>query len=294
MKIKESIRNFLGTNIAQNINFISDEKFEKLSEIRLRADKPMLFKIGKTELSNKYHPTSDDIYETMERISRHSFYAYEAELSMGYITLPGGHRVGVAGQVAMEGGAVKAWKYISAINIRIAHSIAGCANNILPYLTTENGFMHTMIIAPPGCGKTTLLRDIVRQISDGGLTVGLVDERSEVAGCFRGVPQNDVGIRTDVLDGCPKEIAMGMLLRAMSPDVIAVDELGGKEDARAVDAVINAGVKLLCTVHGNDVAEAKENPALSKLLGRGIFERFVVLGAGCKVMGVFNGDSLSN
>ena len=305
MTIKETIRSFLGAGVAQHTEHISPSQFEKISEIRLRANKPMLLKIGSRDFSivgtnivstgvtgtlqNAFCPTPDDIYETMERISRHSFYAFESELSMGYITLPGGHRVGVAGQVVLENGAVRAWKYISAVNIRIAHSVPGCADDVLPRILSHDGqLMHTMIISPPGCGKTTLLRDIVRQISDSGTTVGLVDERSEVAGCFQGIAQNDVGIRTDVLDGCPKAIAMIMLLRAMSPTVIAVDELGGADDAHAVDAVLNAGVKLLCTAHGTDVADAKQNPALQKLLGRGIFERFVVLGAGNKIVGVYD------
>jgi stage III sporulation protein AA len=122
-----------------------------------------------------------------------------------------------------------------------------------------------------------LLRDIVRQISDGGLTVGLVDERSEVAGCYRGVPQNDVGLRTDVLDGCPKAQGMVMLLRAMSPQVIAVDELGGEADAKAVADVLNAGVKLLCTAHGQDMEDLKRSPMLKELIGQNIFERYVVL-----------------
>jgi len=300
MTIKENIRAFLSAEVARQIDHITPAKFEKISEIRLRADKPMILKIdgrdcavsphGLIPVGNgAYRPSSGDINETMERISRHSFYAFETELAMGYITLPGGHRVGVSGQVVLENGAVRAWKYISGINIRIAHSIVGCANGVLPHIIDGAGLRHTMIISPPGCGKTTLLRDIVRQISNRGMTVGLVDERSEVAGCFQGIPQNDVGIRTDVLDGCPKAIAMVMLLRAMSPDVIAVDELGGREDAQAVDTVLNAGVKLLCTAHGIDTSDAMQNLALSQMLARGIFERFIVLGAKNKIVGVYDG-----
>jgi len=301
MNSKKNIHAFLAAEVAWRIGRLGSAEFERISEIRLRAGKPLIVKLdgrdcaidenGKLQSigKNSYRPTSDDIYETMERVSRHSFYAFEAELTNGFITLPGGHRVGVCGQVVLEGGAVKSWKYISGINIRVAHSVIGCADAVLPRITSTAGFLHTMIISPPGCGKTTLLRDIVRQISDKGMTVGLVDERSEVAGCFQGIPQNDVGIRTDVLDSCPKAIAMVMLLRAMSPDVIAVDELGGEQDAHAIDMVLNAGVKLLCTAHGVDVANAKENPALGKMLGRGVFERFVVLGAGYNVVGVFDG-----
>jgi len=289
MTTKDTILNFLSTEVIRHIEQESD--FGNIAEIRLRANKPMLIKKHGCETVTPFCPTPDNIYETMERISRHSFYAFESELAQGYITLPGGHRVGVAGQVVLENGAVKSWKYISGINIRVAHSVHGCADTVLTHLLGDMGLYHTMIISPPGCGKTTLLRDIIRQISDSGITVGLADERSEVAGCFQGLPQNDIGIRTDVLDGCPKAIAMYMLLRAMSPDVIAVDELGSEADANAVDAVLNAGIKLLCTAHGTSVTDVKQNPALAKLLARGVFEKFVVLGAGYKIVGVFDGET---
>ena len=301
--VKEMIGRFLGAGVARYTQQLTPCEFENITEIRLRAHQPLLVKMhGKDyalgphkvalakDFPQCYCPTADDIYETMERISRHSFYAFEGELAMGYITLPGGHRVGVAGQAVVEGGVVRSWKYISAVNIRVTHSVPGCADGVLPRITQGGGLLHTMIISPPGCGKTTLLRDIVRQISNGGVTVGLADERSEVAACYQGIPQNDVGMRTDVLDGCPKPIAMDMLLRAMSPQVIAVDELGGGADAYAVDRALNAGVKLLCTAHGASVDDAMANPALAKMLGRGIFERFVVLGSGHQVVGVYAGD----
>jgi stage III sporulation protein AA len=289
----ENIRSFLGGNVARRVSEITDMgavllssgtqdkktvPMSSVSEIRLRADKPMILRTGAREIfCADFCPSAEDIRETMERISQYSFYAYEAELSAGYITLPGGHRVGVSGQVVLEDGAVRAWRHISGINIRVARSVFGCADSVLPKISCGGKFFHTMVISPPAFGKTTLLRDIVRQISDGGMTVGLADERSEIAGCFRGVAQNDVGVRTDIIDGCPKALAMVMLLRGMSPDVIAADELGGEADARAVDAVLNAGVKLLCTAHGHDVADAMANPSLSSVLGRGIFERFIVL-----------------
>ncbi|MCL2198997.1 MAG: stage III sporulation protein AA [Defluviitaleaceae bacterium] len=279
----ENIKKIMGLKIASYLESVAC--LEGISEIRLRADKPLILKSRGKEIPvrDAFRPSADDIRETMERISQHSFYAFEAELSAGYITLPGGHRVGVSGQVVTENGAVKAWRYISGINIRVAHSVPGCADEIMPQLLTAEsaspaaGVPHTMIISPPAFGKTTILRDIVRQLSDSGLTVGLADERSEIAGCFRGIPQNDVGIRTDIIDGCPKSHAMLMLLRGMSPDIIAVDELGGEQDARAVEAVLNAGVKLICTAHGRDMADVKQNPSLAALLNRNIFERFIVL-----------------
>jgi len=283
----QNIKTFLGSEIAARLERFSD--INDIREIRLRTDKPIILRTSKGEHMGDFSPTAGDIRETVEKISQYSLYAFESELSRGYITLPGGHRVGVCGQVVLEGGTVHGWRFIAGMNIRVAHSIKGCADDVLPFILHDRRLLHTMVISPPGFGKTTILRDIIRQISNGGLTVGLADERSEVAGCFHGVAQNDVGIRTDVLDGCPKALAMEMLLRSMSPDVIAVDELGGEADAHAVDAVLNAGVKLLCTAHGNDVDDVMASPALG-VLGRGIFERFIVLDAPGRVAGIYDGS----
>lgn len=296
MDIKERVRMFLGAEPAKKTAKLTACDFGKLTELRLRAGKPMLVRLagqdyaltaqGKVDAENAdaYHPSAADIAETIERISQYSFYAFESELCLGYITLPGGHRVGVSGQAVIENGMVRAWRHISSINFRVAHAVKGCADAFLPFLYEGGRILHTMIISPPGCGKTTLLRDIVRQVSDGaqgrpGLTIGLVDERSEVAGCYKGVAQNDIGLRTDILDGCPKAEGMIMLLRAMSPDVIAVDELGGRGDADAAQAVLTAGVKLLCTAHGTGLDDISKNPTLEGLIRRNIFERYIVLSA---------------
>jgi len=309
MHTKEMICSILGAEPGRRVAMMTQEDFSRVRELRLRVDKPMLVRMGNKRavgFSNAnvrsiyieetapnftrdaFCPTAMDLAETIERISQHSFYAFESELTHGYITLPGGHRVGVVGSATLEAGVVRAWRYISALNIRVAHAVKGCADAILPYICDGKTMRHTMIISPPGCGKTTLLRDIVRQISDNGITVGLVDERSEVAGCFQGIAQNDVGLRTDVLDGCPKAEGMIILLRAMSPEVIAVDELGGPADAAAVEDVLNAGVRLLCTVHGANINDIQMNPALARLVGRGVFERFIVLTAPGRIAGVYD------
>ena len=272
---------------------------ENIEEIRLRQGKPLLVGLpGEDRLvapggalvenpDRAYLVTADDLQRTVQLVSGCSLYAFEEELKNGYITLPGGHRVGLAGKAVLEKGRVKTLKYIAGLNIRISRAVQGIAAPVLPLLLDRpaQSVYHTLIFSPPRCGKTTLLRDLVRQISNGapglgfpGLTVGLVDERSEVAGCYRGVPQHDVGIRTDVLDGCPKAEGMIMLLRAMAPQVIATDEIGSRADVAALEEVFNAGVKIIVTVHGSSLAELASRPSLNYLFSLKVIERYVLLG----------------
>ena len=154
----------------------------------------------------------------------------------------------------------------------------------MPFIVENGEVCHTLIISPPCCGKTTLLRDVIRQISNGnawceGKNVGVVDERSEIGGAYQGVPQNDLGIRTDLLDCCPKAEGMMMLIRSMSPEVVAVDEIGTGEDIRAIESVVNCGCKLLATVHGNSMEDMKQKPLLNRLVESHVFERYIVLDA---------------
>jgi len=231
-----------------------------------------------------YYVTKEDIYKTFQFISQCSVYSFEEELKNGYITIAGGHRVGFSGQVILENNDVKTIKNISGLNIRIAREIIGAADKVLPYIVDKCQVLNTLIISPPKAGKTTLLRDLVRQLSDGidrlgikGMNVGLVDERSEIACCYEGIPQNDVGMRTDVLDGCPKARGIMMLLRSMSPDVIATDEIGRNEDARAIEEAINAGVAIIATAHGSSLEDIKKRPAIRKLIDRNFFDRYIIL-----------------
>ena len=218
----------------------------------------------------------------MEYIGNYSLYAYEDEIRQGYLTIQGGHRVGIAGKAVIEDGKVRGISPISCINLRISHSVEGCADPVMPYLWEKEEFCHTLIVSAPRCGKTTLLRDVIRQISDGaggrrGLTVGVVDERSEIAGACRGVAQNRMGIRTDVLDGCPKAEGMMMLIRSMSPEVVAVDEIGTAEDLRALESVLNCGCRILATVHGNSMEDVRQKPLLGDLVERHVFQRYILL-----------------
>lgn len=271
------------------------QDYDKLQEIRLRAEAPLLIQYGNQEYyidregrvgkedGNAYLVTREDIKETVEYISNYSLYAYEEEIRQGFITVQGGHRVGMAGKVIMDQEGIRSMKYISFINVRLSHQIKGCADPLLPFVTEGGEVRHTLIISPPRCGKTTLLRDLIRQLSDGsrerrGVTIGVVDERSEIGACYMGIPQNDLGIRTDVLDCCPKAKGMMMLIRTMAPEVIAVDEIGGRQDMEAIDYVRSCGCKLIATVHGSSIDEIRSKPLLSRLVREHAFERYVVLG----------------
>jgi len=265
-----------------------DEFVKKVTEIRFRVGKPIIVYAHGHEKILSHNASPQLVKKTLELISGYSLYAWEDELRAGFITLPGGCRVGLCGKAVVEDEKIKTLTNISGINMRIKHEIKGCANAVLRIIKNVG---HTVIISPPGCGKTTLLRDLARQVSDGGKTVGIVDERSEIAGCYMGVPVNDVGLRTDVLDRCPKAKGMVMLLRSMSPEVIVADEIGGERDINAIEEIVNAGVKIICTVHGNGTHDIVESKSLKRLAG--LFDHYIVLssrnGPGT-IEGVYNSE----
>ena len=276
---------------------------EGVEEIRVRVGQPMeflyangnryLLKLNETDCFGDIHTVLNeperlyaakekDIAEMLSYISNYSLYAYREEMKHGYITVEGGHRIGIAGQTALENGRVSGMHHISFLNIRVAHERIGCAREILPYLLYRDSIYNTLFLSAPGAGKTTYLRDSIRMISRGnglcpGLKVCVVDERSEIAACHMGVPQNDVGPRTDVLDGCGKAEGMMMLLRSMSPQVLAVDELGTEKDFFAVEQAVYSGSRVLGTIHAGEIRELMEKPFLRKWMERRIFKRFVFI-----------------
>ena len=288
---------FLIPGIREVIQKININELNNLEEIRLRAGKPLMVFYKKNDwfvtgngrltrsLSEAYLVEQREIIKTLELMSENSIYAYQDEIKSGYITLRGGHRIGLSGKVILQEGKIRNIKDFNGLNIRIAKEIRGCAKNIIKYIIKNSSDIYnTLIVGPPQCGKTTILRDLSRMLSSGeqeydfnGMKVGIVDERSEIAACCKGVPQNDVGYRTDVMDGCPKVLGMEMLLRSMSPGIIITDELGTHGDRDAVLKVLNSGIKIIASAHGYNITELKMREELLSLIKSAAFERYIVL-----------------
>ena len=310
----------------------SVDKLPDLEEVRVRIGQPLFLYTGQKELvlvqtgeqaaflqecsernvyEKAYRITEQDLLEMQNYISNYSLYAWQEELKNGFVTVEGGHRIGLCGGTTNQNGRIRGISYLTFFNIRVAHEKIGCANAILPFicvkqsdgylLTEKRSFRreiyNTLLISPPGAGKTTLLRDCIRSLSYGetliqdfknqrrdggwsGMKIGLVDERSEIAACYHGIPQNDIGPRTDVLDGCNKSEGIQMLLRTMAPEVIAVDELGTEEDFKAVEQAAYSGCKVIGTVHVGNIQELQEKPTLKKWCEKELFERFVFIEKG--------------
>ncbi|NLC14941.1 MAG: stage III sporulation protein AA [Firmicutes bacterium] len=259
---------------------------ETIREVRLRAGLPLCigFSDG-DELMDDLIVSQADIEKTLSLITDCSYYALEDEFKGGYITVPGGHRVGLSGQVIASSDGEHKLRHVSALCFRIAREVKGVAEPIAPQLMLpDTGIASTLVISPPGCGKTTFLRDLCRLLGNGMAAwnlppaqVAIVDERSEIAACYGGAPQLDVGPRADVLDRCPKAKGINMLLRSMNPDFIVTDELGGEEDARSVALALSGGVKVIASCHGKDLHDIRSKPYSEWLVSRGYFTKAVVL-----------------
>lgn len=274
------------------------QKLECLEEIRLRAGKPLIIQDYANEWfvdysgnitrnsRNSFIVRQEEILSTLEIMSRNSIYAFQEEIKNGFITLAGGHRIGISGKAVIEDGKVVNIKEFSSLNVRVSKAVEGCSLKILKFIINKdtNNVYNTLLVSPPQCGKTTLLRDLTRVLSSGvrekgikGMKIGLVDERSEIAACYKGIPQFDVGPRTDILDACPKSLGMIMMVRSMSPQVIITDEIGDRGDKESIETILNAGVKLIASAHGYNISELKSRQEVLALIKRHVFDRYIVL-----------------
>ena len=223
----------------------------------------------------------DELRQVVENATQCSAHTALDRVRQGFVTLRGGHRIGLCGSVTKKDGRIVTLRELSSLSIRVARSVPGLAKPLLPELTEDGRFLSTLILAPPGAGKTTLLRDLVRVLSDGEgcppHRVSVADERGEIAALWRGEPQLYVGRHTDVLDGCSKSEGLSILIRGMDPQVAAADELGGSEDVRAAEEAAGCGVAVLATAHGAGLEDLRRRPACRELLELGAFRRLVVL-----------------
>lgn len=277
----EEILRIFPNHVSSVLLKVINQRQKELQEIRIRQNQPIEVIFNHDFKRVRHIVTKEDITFILNQLSEYSLYRLTDELREGYITIQGGHRIGLAGQVVSEKGSVKTIKHISFLNIRIAKEKINVATPIIKYLYKDN-YLNTLIVGPPQAGKTTYLRDISRLIGLGWGSVepkkvAIIDERSEIAACKDGVPQHQIGMRTDVMDACPKAEGMMMVIRSMSPDVIIVDELGNDRDISALLEAINAGVSVICTIHGNSLQQLKQRPSLKSIFVEKIFDRIIVL-----------------
>lgn len=257
----------------------------KLQEIRLRAGRSLMLTYHGIEQEKcDAVVTKRDIEQILEWLCGYGIYAYQEEMAKGYIAVKGGHRVGIGGQVVCDfAGKVTQIKYISSLLIRVSHDIRGVAERILDKLYRNGKVCSVLILSPPGCGKTTLLRDLLRVVSNGnrygkGQNVSLIDEREEIANTYMGIPSIDVGRRTDVISGCEKAPAMEMCLRTLAPEVVAVDEIYSEKDLEAIKRLKGCGCAILATHHAYSFEEFLEKSFGKEVITHKLFERFVLLG----------------
>lgn len=261
-KIDSEILSYFPNYIKEKFRNVSEKDWENAKEIRIRNGKPIIITGFNKEIKIDHIASSEDILRLVENFSENSLYKVQNEINEGFITIKGGHRIGISGTGVIENGKIKNIKYISSLNIRIAREVVGCSNSLLDALCKESSenIDNTIIISPPGCGKTTILRDLIRNLSNGyknlnPRVIGVVDERNEISATYLGQAQNDLGIRTDVMSSCQKTIGMRLMIRSMGIDIVATDEIGTNEDVDSVGQAIVSGVNLLVTSHGNSLED---------------------------------------
>lgn len=282
----EEILGYFPEKLENKLSEEIKDKLDSLEEIRLRVDRPIVLKFRDTDKVIKYNVTTEDILSTLQILCENSIYSYQNQIAEGFITIKGGHRIGISGSCAIEDGKVINIRYIYSLNFRIARQVIGSSNLVLKHILNleNNSIYNTLIISAPGTGKTTILRDIIRQLSTGikeikflAINVGVVDERGEIAAMYKGIPQNDIGIKTDIIENVSKSIGIKMLIRSMAPKVIVADEIGKREDIEAIHYAICSGCRGIFTAHGSNFADVSLNPVIHNLIETHTIERLVFL-----------------
>ena len=279
---------------------LSTLNLKNIYEIRLRVNKPIAINVlGKlnflsykgltTKLQEAIVVTKSEMNTIFYSICQHSVYSVNDELKQGYVTIKGGIRVGVAGQLVYENNEVLTIKGVSSLNIRIPHEVVGFAEMAFNYCLT-NSFENTLIISPPGSGKTTLLRDLARQISKHNIAYNLmiIDERNEITNTIDSVASFDTGYFTDVLTNCSKMYGFQAGIRTLRPDIIFTDEIGGIDDIEAIEKAATCGIKIAATIHAASINDLKNKKELSSILNSKLFKRYILL-SNRKGVGTYEG-----
>ncbi len=263
---------------------------ESIQEIRVRIGRPLIVSTvtgsfavladGSVSpaVGGAYIVSEADLRQIFQAICENSVYAYLDDIRQGFITIKGGHRVGFVGRAVVSDGKIENFRDISSLNIRIAREIDGAANEIIgKVLSPAGNVINTLIVSPPMGGKTTVLRDLARQISDKGTKTAIIDDRGEIAALYRGVPQNDIGVQSDVIENAPKAEAVIMMLRSMSPQLMITDEIATSEDAAAIAQCFGTGVSVIGSTHGDSIDEVMSRKILKPLFGGTGFKRIILL-----------------
>lgn len=267
----------------------------KVQEVRIRVDKPLMLTLPNDNLfvdengkgcsvasTNSLIANKENMDEMFRNLCNYSVHSHQREIKNGFITIKGGHRAGICGTAVTDNNEITNLRDISSINLRIAREIKGVSKDLVNFLLADEYINGMLVFGSPGCGKTTVLRDLARLLADGSSNnkfyrVCIVDERGELAATFEGVPQNDLGISCDILDGYPKSEGITQSIRSLSPDFIICDEIGSLEDVKALENSINAGVTIIASVHAKDIQELISRPLIKKLILDGAFKKAVAL-----------------
>lgn len=262
--------------ISKEMYSIPQNIIDNVEELRLRCGYPVILKTSSGEIIQSKKITREDLNSILSSLVKYSYYAYEEDLAQGFITINGGHRVGICGKAVINNDKPTLIREISSLNIRFAKDIVGCCIPMIPQLLKNNRPVNTLVISPPGCGKTTLLRDMARQLSLRNINVAICDDRSEIAGMHESKSSFNLGPRVDVLDGCDKSYGISILIRSMAPQVIITDEIGKKTDIPAIEQCLSAGVCLITSIHGSNMDDIMSSH-IASIISRGVFKNLIFL-----------------